>query len=730
MKEFCFPKFFFYLLVASFALAIAGCGGSGSGSKPQTPANVTAMAGNGQVTLVWSAVTGAASYNVYRSTTSGGEANAKPVSGIIDTGFVDVDLTNGTKYFYEVAAVSSGGATSALSQEVSTTPQVPPVPAAPVNLTATSGNQQIALSWSAVSDATYYNVYRGSTSGGEPVTPLATGITATSYTDTGLTNGLMYYYEVAAVNPGSGMSSLSDEVIGVPRIPTASPANLAATAGNARVVLTWSAIPGAASYNIYIGTQSGGESSTPIATEITATSYADTAGIANGTTYYYVLGAVNSGSEVSGYSNEAGATPTSTLPPTATRANDFLNTMGVNTQIGQGLDDATKVASLVNQIGIRNIRDEDNPSSVSDFLSVNKQTGAKFVLTYNGPDDTELTNMINDSQQLANAGALLALEGPNQPGTYITYNVTWDGQTSSGTDWTPIANWQSALYSQSKNNPVLAKYPVFETSNIWLEPNNVGLQFLTIPVGAGTLMPDGTQYADYAGEHNYIGGYQNCTPPLPNQEWIAESPTENNSCLWQIYNDHGVVWQGGFAGYSNSQLQTLPKVTTETGYPEGYGGISDDQIGRIYLNLFLDATLEGWSYTFLYDMVDEGDGFGLVNSDYSLRTQATYLQNFTTILADTSSNFAPGTLNYSIPDEPATVHDLLLQKSNGTLYIAVWDEETPGSGATDAVTVDLGGAYNVAEFDPTTGTTPVTTFTGVSSVPLTLSDHPVILQLN
>jgi fibronectin type 3 domain-containing protein len=88
-------------------------------------------------------------------------------------------------------------------------------PPAPTGLTATPGNAQVALSWSASSGATSYNVYRGTTSGGESGTAIATGITGTSYTNTGLTNGTHYYYTVNAVNAG-GTSGASNEANATP----------------------------------------------------------------------------------------------------------------------------------------------------------------------------------------------------------------------------------------------------------------------------------------------------------------------------------------------------------------------------------------------------------------------------------------------------------------------------------------------------------------------------------
>ena len=93
------------------------------------------------------------------------------------------------------------------------------LPAAPTGLTATAGNASVALSWTASSGATSYNVYRGTTSGGESSTALATGITTTTYTDSTAINGKKYYYEVAAVN-SSGTSAKSNEASATPAAPT------------------------------------------------------------------------------------------------------------------------------------------------------------------------------------------------------------------------------------------------------------------------------------------------------------------------------------------------------------------------------------------------------------------------------------------------------------------------------------------------------------------------------
>ena len=94
----------------------------------------------------------------------------------------------------------------------------PAAPPAPTGLVATAGNGSVALTWTASAGATSYSIYRGTASGGEGTTPVAT-TTSNSFTDTGLTNGTTYYYKVTASN-SAGTSAQSSEVHATP---TASP---------------------------------------------------------------------------------------------------------------------------------------------------------------------------------------------------------------------------------------------------------------------------------------------------------------------------------------------------------------------------------------------------------------------------------------------------------------------------------------------------------------------------
>jgi hypothetical protein len=104
-----------------------------------------------------------------------------------------------------------------------------------------------------------------------------------------------------------------------------------------------------------------------------------------------------------------------------------------------------------------------------------------------------------------------------------------------------------------------------------------------------------------------------------------------------------------------------------------------------------------------------------------------YTHNMTTILSDTSWKFTPGTVNYSVANEPNTVHDLLMEKSDGTYELIVWGDQVPPKSAN--VIVNLGSSYpTVKVYDITSGTTPARTLSNATSVPLTVTDHALIVE--
>ena len=194
-------------------------------------------------------------------------------------------------------------------------------PATPTALTATPGNTTVGLTWTSPPDPDVkgYNVYRSTALPVDTTTPINGALVTTeSYNDTGLTNGIPYFYAVKAVDTSANVSTASVEATATPEgdtTPPAAPTGLTATAGNNLVNLTWTANgePDLAGYNLYRGTALGGPYTRVNTPLITGTSYSDT-NLTNGTPYYYVLRAVDSSTNESGNSSEITATPVGNPP--------------------------------------------------------------------------------------------------------------------------------------------------------------------------------------------------------------------------------------------------------------------------------------------------------------------------------------------------------------------------------------------------------------------------------
>jgi uncharacterized protein YpmB len=207
-----------------------------------------------------------------------------------------------------------------------------PVPSAPSGLAAAGGNAQVSLLWTAAAGATSYNLYYSTSPGVTPTNGTSISkITTTSYTHsaladgTPLKNGKTYYYVVTAVNASGEESPASNQALATPAAPGTpptsglppAPVGLNAVAGNSQVSLLWTAAAGATTYNLYCSTTPGitpSSNVTPTASGITTTSYthsalADGTPLKNGTTYYYVVTAVNASGQQSTASNETSAVP-------------------------------------------------------------------------------------------------------------------------------------------------------------------------------------------------------------------------------------------------------------------------------------------------------------------------------------------------------------------------------------------------------------------------------------
>jgi fibronectin type 3 domain-containing protein len=482
--------------VAFRGLMIAGCLALLAGCLPPhakipeipvAPANLTATAGNGVVTLTWTASAGATGYNVQRATTDGGPyTQLAQVAAPTSNGYTDSSVTNGTTYYYVVQTLTAAGS-SANSPPVSATPGVPGgSPAAPTNLTATPGNAVVTLTWTASTGATGYNVKRATTSGG-PYTQLAAP-TSSGYTDSSVINGVTYYYVVSTLT-AAGESANSAQVSATPSaqsVAPAAPTNLTATPGNAVVTLTWTASAGATGYNVKRATTSGGPY-----TQLAAPSsngYTDSS-VTNGTTYYYVVSATNSTGE-SANSAEVSAMPKAPSVPPAAPSN--LTATAGDTQVSLTWSASSGATSY-------NVKRSGTSGGPYTQIAAPTSTSYTDTALTNGTTYYYVVSATNSTGESANSAQVVAVPNPPSP----TFG-TWINVTPAGVDLTDnlCGNGGTQSVEADPSNPSNL-YAEFNCQGIWKStdygatwtgPINTGRNAAKVSdcVGGITVLPSGT----------------------------------------------------------------------------------------------------------------------------------------------------------------------------------------------------------------------------------------------
>ncbi|XVU30096.1 fibronectin type III domain-containing protein [Actinoplanes sp. CA-054009] len=303
---------------------------------PAAPSNLRATAGNGQVTLNWSASsTSGAWYWVWMRNASAGQAWQK-LSLPIDSccSFTSTGLTNGDRYEFRVNTIgSNGGPDSDFSNVDDATPAAPR-PGPPTNLNVVSGNGKATLTWTASSTpGAWYWVWMRNVSAGQAWQKLSLPIdSCCSFTSTGLTNGDRYDYKVTTIGDGGPDSVASNVESAYPVAPTpGAPSGLTATAGNGKVTLNWNASStSGAWYWIWSRNVSAGQSWQKNPTPVSSCCSYVAAYLTNGKKYEFRVQAIGTGGAPdSGYSNVREATPVAPRPAPPTNLKATITSLGI-----------------------------------------------------------------------------------------------------------------------------------------------------------------------------------------------------------------------------------------------------------------------------------------------------------------------------------------------------------------------------------------------------------------
>jgi hypothetical protein len=367
---------------------------------------------------------------------------------------------------------------------------------------------------------------------------------------------------------------------------------------------------------------------------------------------------------------------------TAITTTSFIDSLGVNTHIdfnAYGYQNLSTVAAAINYLGLKNIRDSaQNASDASAWQQAAQATGAKFD-DYIG--ETSPAGMLADLgyvAQLAQEGVLNFVEGGNEEDDAYPASL---GNTLGIT-----AQFQQQVHAIAQQYGLPAINMSFGSG--WTAANDWHGDYDKV----GNL----SAFANYANAHTY---------PNPGQTPDSSIQQLNSDALLAAPGDPVITTEIGWNGSTFSQSQTAQYVVDAA-----LDGIKDGDARMYYYALFNDSS----------------GNFGLMNSDGSATPAGTALHDLTTLLADHGGGFTPGLYNYSLSDQDSTGNSLLMQKSDGSDWIALWDE----SAGTHTVMVNLPSvASKIEVYDPVTGTSAIASASNASSIQVSLGADPLLVEV-
>lgn len=403
---------------------------------------------------------------------------------------------------------------------------------------------------------------------------------------------------------------------------------------------------------------------------------------------------------------------TQSVQPISTAS--LLDSIGINIHLGSNsyfgmgddaFDNFGNVQKDLAYLGVMHVRDSiayDYYLNEADTLGA---AGIKFDFYMGTGQHVDYPSEIANLN--SRASIIDAVEGPNE---VDNFGAIYNGQTG----YPAAIAEQQALYAAIHSSPTLNG--LGRTTPVY----NLTIADPATWANLGDLAP----YADYQSIHAYPT--LDASPGVWSNAWIQKNlPGASGRPV--------VLTE---AGYS-----TLPDASNQVSVSEAVQAVNT-------LDLLLDAQANHISRTYLYELLDDHSDaggqdreqhFGMFHADGTPKASAVALHNLFSILHDTGSPVAAAPLSFALSGLPTLARQQLMEKSDGTYFLAVWNEQpswnTAGKTEVHApsvpVALDLGAtAKAVKIYDPLIGSTATTTLADTRHVDLQLPDHAVIIEID
>ncbi|WAJ26899.1 calcium-binding protein [Antarcticirhabdus aurantiaca] len=392
----------------------------------------------------------------------------------------------------------------------------------------------------------------------------------------------------------------------------------------------------------------------------------------------------------------------------AVRASDLVDTFGVVAPITftDGVyAPIDKVLSALDYLGIDHVRARaPNPTYAlvgQKNLETAADAGLKFVFHPLGKEDPRDVVQNLHAFEDIHPGSIVGIEGLNEVNNFP---VSYKGLT--GTSAAKV--FQSDLYNGVNADALLR----------------------SIPVLGFTDWPNTSSASDWSNEHVYPKNGGQPFNAIRDAKARLESLDPNKPFVLTELGYHNSMGADTGGGWEGVDLITQAKLT---------------------LNAYMDAASLGSRGTYLYQLLnspadgsgaDQENHFGLFDARYNPKPAATAVHNLTSILQDddsAASSFISGSLSYTMAGLPPGAKSYLTQKTDGTFQVVLWAEpdiwdeanDKPISAAGQTVTVTFDDVIDsISVFDPLLGTTATKTVQNGRSVSFTLSDHPIVVEID